>query len=77
MIGSLASIELPECGGRADAIGTLGLDPLQVALFDEERIEVPVMPGPRPQQRLLRISAQAYNDRHQFERLAGALRRRC
>ena len=36
-------------------------------------IEVPVMPWPRPPRRLLRISAQLYNRREQYDRLAEAL----
>ncbi len=118
MIGSLASIPLPK-GPPGDP--PLFLDPLQVRLFDRERIEVPVMglqaedssrpatirrpegpskesgrglPGRRgsadaqppvaasaamglgdPARRLLRISAQAYNDRGEYARLAAVLPR--
>jgi isopenicillin-N epimerase len=73
MIGSLASIPLPDGPpGRPP----LGLDPLQVALFDEERIELPVMAWPAPPRRLLRISAQVYNDNSQYQHLAAALRSR-
>lgn len=73
MIGSLASVPLPDA---APGPGPLFLDPLQYELFEQDHIEVPVMPWPRPPKRLLRISAQAYNDRSQYERLASALRRR-
>jgi isopenicillin-N epimerase len=57
-------------------------DDLDARLFDEHKLEVPVTswpvpaalrPDARPQARLLRISAQAYNDRSQYERLAEAL----
>ncbi len=42
-------------------------------LFARHRIEVPVMPFRR--RLLLRISAQAYNEPEDYERLARALRR--
>jgi len=73
MIGAMAAFPLP-------AHFPDGVD---VHLFDEHRIEVPVVswpvaaalgPDERPRARLLRLSAQAYNDRSQYERLAGALR---
>jgi len=73
MLGSLASIPLPD--GTGTEISPLGLDPLHTALFEQEAIEVPVMPWPRPPHRLVRISAQAYNDMGQYERLAAALPR--
>jgi isopenicillin-N epimerase len=51
----------------------LGLDPLQVALFDRHRIEVPVMRWPQPPLRMLRISPQIYNSIGQYEYLARCL----
>lgn len=79
MIGSIASVTLPL--GTASVAIEPGAerDPLQVELFDRHRIEVPIMtwpvpaalePGRAPEARLLRISAQAYNDEAQYERLA-------
>lgn len=65
MIGSLASLPLPP--GPAQA--------LQDALMDEDGIEVPIMPWPSAPARLLRVSAQAYNDLEQYELLARALPR--
>ena len=72
MIGSLASVPLPDGSGSGNS-NPMGIDPLQDALFAEHRIEVPVMPWPRPPKRLLRISAQAYNREEQYEHLAEAL----
>lgn len=72
MIGSLASVILPPCTEAPQ--GPLGLDPLQVRLWDEWRIEVPVMQWPSPARRMLRISPQAYNAIGQYELLAEALR---
>ena len=73
MIGSLASLPLPE--GRGEAVNELfPFDELQVRLFQSYRIEVPVISWPAPPQRLIRISAQLYNSRPQYVALAGALR---
>jgi len=73
MISSLASVPLPpgKQAGRPDAFT---IDPLQRTLFEQHRIEVPVMPWPAPPRRLLRVSAQAYNEVGEYETLANALR---
>jgi len=73
MLGSLASVLLPD-GDTTDVVWSRP-DPLQPRLFDRWRIEVPVMSWPAPPRRLIRISAQLYNTREQFERLADALRK--
>lgn len=73
MLGSLASIPLPD--GTGTELSPLGLDPLHTALFEQDGIEVPVMPWPHPPRRLLRISAQAYNEPVEYEKLATALPR--
>jgi isopenicillin-N epimerase len=70
MIGALASLPLPD-GPPHDPPAR---DELQAALLDRFRIEVPVIAWPAPPRRLLRISAQLYNGRADYERLAGALR---
>jgi len=72
MIGSLASIPLPD-GGATD-VKWRRPDPIQAALYDEWKIEVPVMSWPAPPKRLMRISAQLYNTPQQYARLAGALK---
>lgn len=72
MIGSLAAVELPDGDGNAP-VSPLDMDPLQDALRNQHAIEVPVIAWPAPPKRLLRISAQLYNDRAQYERLAAAL----
>jgi isopenicillin-N epimerase len=50
------------------------LDPLHLDLFARFKIEVPIMPWPAWPARLIRVSAQAYNTRAQYDRLASALR---
>ena len=76
MIGSMATISLPDSpsGAKRDAFTR---DALQDALFNEWKIEVPVIPWPAPPARLVRISAQIYNDLGQYERLGQALRELC
>jgi len=87
MIGSMAAVELPEdfppavVEPPADApIGsTWPLDPLHDLLINEHAIEVPVYAWPHtpisgsPRRRLLRISAQLYNEPAEYDRLAGVL----
>ena len=72
MIGSLASVLLPWTDEPLDS--PEALDPVQVALWDQFRIEVPVMRWPALRARMLRISPQAYNDLGQYAFLADALK---
>ncbi|HYB42908.1 MAG TPA: aminotransferase class V-fold PLP-dependent enzyme [Candidatus Methylomirabilis sp.] len=71
MIGSLASVVLPN--GPTSEVAWRRPDPLQRRLFDVWGIEVPVISWPAAPRRLLRISAQLYNDREQYAALARAL----
>jgi isopenicillin-N epimerase len=73
MVGSLASLPLPD--GSTSEIVWRRLDPLQRRLFDGWSIEVPVMSWPAAPRRLVRISAQLYNSRSHYVRLAEALRK--
>lgn len=72
MVGAIATIFIPD-GSEAPHRTPLYLDPLQDELFTHHRIEVPIIPFPRPGRRLLRVSAQLYNDVRQYELLATAL----
>jgi isopenicillin-N epimerase len=63
MIGAMAS--LPIANGDADALNLL--------LYETYRIEVPVVPWPKPPHRLLRVSAQLYNTPADYEKLATAV----
>ncbi|MGH8023504.1 MAG: aminotransferase class V-fold PLP-dependent enzyme, partial [Limisphaerales bacterium] len=72
-IGSLAAIPLPDAASGALPRLPLNEYPLQDALRQKHKIEVPIIPWPAPPKRLLRISAQLYNSLPQFKRLAGAV----
>ncbi len=71
MLGSLAAVALPD--GPPGEMAWRRPDALQARLFDEWGIEVPVITWPRAPRRLVRISAQLYNHREQYARLAAAL----
>jgi isopenicillin-N epimerase len=73
MIGSLASLPLPDGDGRPIA-SPLYADPLQDLLLERFHIEVPVIPWPRSPKRLIRISAQVYNSANDYAKLGNALR---
>jgi isopenicillin-N epimerase len=66
MVGSMAALQLPDAKG-AD------VESLHATLQDQWRIEVPVFAWPAAPKRLIRVSAQIYNHRAQYERLADAL----
>jgi isopenicillin-N epimerase len=69
MIGSIAALPVP-----TPATSTGGIfDELTLALHDTWAIEVPVFTWPEAPHRLLRVSAQQYNTREDYERLAHAL----
>lgn len=75
MLGSLAALPLPDSTEATPQISPLYADPLQDKLREQFQIEVPVIPWPRPPQRVLRISAQLYNSLPQYEALADALKK--
>ena len=71
MIASMASVPLPD-GVQSSAPALYG-DPIQDRLLYDHAIEVPVVPWPHPPKRLIRVSAQLYNEAGEYERLAAAL----
>jgi isopenicillin-N epimerase len=73
MIGALAAMPLPDAESVEPPKSPLYLDPLQDELLSRHGIQVPVIPWPKPPHRVLRISAQLYNSRPQYEALAQAL----
>jgi isopenicillin-N epimerase len=72
MLGSLAAVPLPE---RRDGVELppMSLDPISKGLFETHRIETLVSVWPRSPKRVLRASAQLYNDEAQFRTLARAV----
>ena len=72
LIGSLVAVPLPD-GKDAPQASPLYLDPLQDTLLLEHGIELPIIPFPAAPRRLLRVSAQLYNDAGEYEKLAGLL----
>ena len=78
MLGAMAAVEFPP-GFVAEA--ELGLAPdaayedrLEKLLFEEYRITLPVIRWPEPATRLLRISAQVYNQVDQYQTLVRAIK---
>ena len=74
MIGAMASVPLPtELVGDAPGEATGWFDPLQHALREEHQIEVPVIAWPTAGSRVIRVSAQAYNEWEEYVGLVEAL----
>ena len=73
MVGSMAAVPLPDAPGPKPQ-PPLFLDPLQVALWERHRIEVPVIYWPAFPRRVLRLSAQLYNEPAHYEKLAEAVK---
>jgi isopenicillin-N epimerase len=78
MTGSMVSLILPEAPESMRSRPTRYDDPLQDALLDRHRIQVPVWrlwdDAPDGGRRILRLSAQVYNTPEQYEYLARALK---
>lgn len=72
MIGSMASV--PFARSPALPAGSGPFDPLQEALFQRFRIEVPIFPWPAPPARMLRVSTPPYVEPSDIEALVTALR---
>ncbi|MDP8222938.1 MAG: aminotransferase class V-fold PLP-dependent enzyme [Candidatus Lernaella stagnicola] len=73
MVPAMTALPLPD---RTDAepTGYRTWDPLQQILRYEHRIEAPILAWPASPKRLIRVCAQIYNERAQYERLAAVLR---
>ena len=70
---SMAAVPLPGEWKPAEHEWALETDPLQDALLERHRIEVPVSAWPSRPHRLLRVSAQLYNREEEYRHLATAL----
>jgi isopenicillin-N epimerase len=73
MIGTLASVPFRRGPYRFETTA-LDFDPMEKALRERYRIEVPVLACPTGPGSIVRISAQIYNSLEQYEALARALR---
>ncbi|MEG4969707.1 aminotransferase class V-fold PLP-dependent enzyme [Microcoleus sp. B6-A1] len=71
MVGSMAVVPLAD--SQSDVVAQGGIPPLQEALWETFKIEVPVIPWPDASKQLVRISAQLYNTLPQYQYLAKAL----
>lgn len=74
MLGALAAVPLPDGPPGAPLHPVALTEPLQDALLERWRLEVPIVGWPARPKRLVRISAQLYNHPEQYARLARALR---
>jgi len=72
MVGSMAALPLPPALDR-ERPGLFGLEGLHAALLSAWRIEAPILLWPAPPHRLVRVSAQLYNDLEQYRELGRAL----
>jgi isopenicillin-N epimerase len=73
MLGAMVTLPLPE---RLQAVPRSGrIDPEQLRLYDEFRVEVPFMRFGQPERRCFRISAHIHNSLAEYEYLAAALSR--
>lgn len=72
MLGSLAAVPLPPRGDGVE-LPPMSLDPIAKHLFEAHRIETLVSVWPRSPERVLRVSAQLYNDEAHFRTLGRAL----
>ncbi|MCG9889626.1 MAG: aminotransferase class V-fold PLP-dependent enzyme [Thermosynechococcaceae cyanobacterium MS004] len=75
MVGAIAAVPLPTRFGIPEAM-TSEIDPLQDWLWEIYQIEVPIVPLFNPARKLIRVSAQIYNDLEQYHYLAHALQQR-
>jgi isopenicillin-N epimerase len=72
MLGSMASVPVLPLGEPPPGRG-VAPDPIHERLFQEFRIEVPIVRWPSSGRRLVRVSAQAYNTQEDYKYLAEAL----
>ena len=72
MIGALAAMPLPPEEGEAIP-SPLDVSPLQQRLYDKHKIQLPILSWPQSPNRVLRVSAQRYNQIGEYALLADAL----
>ncbi len=72
MLGSMAAVPFTSLGEAVVAAGR-SIDPIQERLYDEFRIEVPIVSWKNAGRRLVRVSCQAYNTKDDYRYLAASL----
>lgn len=73
MVGSMASFPISD--SKIEPKPPLFIDSLQDKLFFDYKIEVPIIYFPKYPKRILRISAQIYNDFEEYQRLSEILKK--
>ncbi|HIG86105.1 MAG TPA: aminotransferase class V-fold PLP-dependent enzyme [Planctomycetes bacterium] len=68
MIANMTAFPLPAAEDDAPR-GAFSCDPLQARLIETHRVEIPISSWPAPPERVLRVSAQLYNDEQDLEAL--------
>jgi isopenicillin-N epimerase len=72
MIANMTAFTLPPSSDETP-VSAFGTDPLQVKLIENHHVEIPIFPWPAAPERVLRVSAQLYNDENDLEALVTAL----
>lgn len=73
MIGSMATIRIPDRSPAENGIPTRYHDPIQDRLINDWGVQAPINNFPAPPARSVRVSAQIYNTLAQYEYLAEAI----
>ena len=71
-IGSIASLPLPDRAAEG-SVDAFTVDDDQRRLYEEHAVEIPIFYWPAPPRRLIRLSAQLYNDPSDYAALATGL----
>ena len=69
MIGSMASMRMPDSKESCPPSTPLYSDPFQDQLWQAHQMEIPIIPWPHHPNRLVRLSAQLYNEPAHYHRL--------
>ncbi|HCQ83908.1 MAG TPA: hypothetical protein DIV36_04790, partial [Verrucomicrobiales bacterium] len=75
MVGSMASLRMPDSKEPCQPSTPLYSDPFQDQLWQAHRMEIPIIPWPHHPKRLVRLSAQLYNEPTHYHRLCEVMNR--
>jgi isopenicillin-N epimerase len=73
MVASISTIKISS--KKDNGVDFHELDPLHLELLKNYNIQVPVWYWPSPEGRYIRISAQLYNNKEEYEYLANVLKK--